>query len=494
MPQSPYFTGTLYARMAEDLHLGGMSERTHAGYLRAVRKLADYCQTSPDKITEDQLRRFFLHMKNELHYAHGTLRVAFSGIKFFYTRTCRCEWQTLRQMKLQHVKSLPEVITCKQVLQIVLAANTQRMAVYFWTVYSLGLRMQEGLNLQVGDIDAERGMVHIHRGKGAKDRYIPLPTSTLNRQHAPAYLMKFGAAVPVGHRKVISSITRCRTGELGGVAYRCDDCGRVHWFGRSCGNRHCPGCGAEKTTAWLAKQTSRLLPVQHFLVTVTVPDRIGAVLRAHQRAGYHALFDAGAASIRDVGQATKSLRGCQLGFFGVLHTWGRDPTVYHPHVHFVVPGGGVKLDDPGHALAWQATPDNFLFHHGTLVRVYKAKLADQLRAGGLYDSVPPDAWQGQFVVDIQPVGDGQAVLTYLAPYVHRVAGHRPKGGRRQADRGGRRTIGDVFLHAVGLAPCPDSSRNRRGVRSWLLPARTAARPAKGAVLRLDGIPLQDQLR
>ena len=241
------------------------------------------------------------------------------------------------------------------------------------------------------------------------------------RQHAPAYVTKFGAAVPVGHRKVISSITRCRTGELGGVAYRCDDCGRVHWFGRSCGNRHCPGCGAEKTTAWLAKQTSRLLPVQHFLVTVTVPDRIGAVLRAHQRAGYHALFDAGAASIRDVGQATKSLRGCQLGFFGVLHTWGRDPTVYHPHVHFVVPGGGVKLDDHGHALAWQATPDNFLFHHGTLVRVYKAKLADQLRTGGLYDSVPPDAWQGKFVVDIKPVGDGQAVLKYLAPYVHRVA-------------------------------------------------------------------------
>jgi hypothetical protein len=205
------------------------------------------------------------------------------------------------------------------------------------------------------------------------------------------------------------------------VAYRCDDCGRAHWFGRSCGNRHCPGCGAEKTTAWLAKQTSRLLPVQHFLVTVTVPDRIGTVLRAHQRAGYHALFDAGAASIRDVGSATKSLRGCQLGFFGVLHTWGRDPTVFHPHVHFVVPGGGVKLDDRGNALAWQATPDNFLFHHGTLVRVYKAKLADELRAAGLYDAVPPATWQGQFVIDIQPVGDGRAVLKYLAPYVHRVA-------------------------------------------------------------------------
>jgi integrase/recombinase XerD len=179
MPQSRYFTGPLYTRMAEDLHLGGLAERTHEGYLRAVRKLADFSQTSPDKITEDQLRRYFLHMKNDLEYAYGTLRVAFSGIKFFYTRTCKRDWQTLRQMKLQNVKSLPEVITRKQVLQIVLAAKTQRMAVYFWTVYSLGLRMQEGLNLQVGDIDAERGMVHVHRGKGAKDRYLPLPSSTL---------------------------------------------------------------------------------------------------------------------------------------------------------------------------------------------------------------------------------------------------------------------------------------------------------------------------
>jgi hypothetical protein len=173
--------------------------------------------------------------------------------------------------------------------------------------------------------------------------------------------------------------------------------------------------------AWLAKQTKRLMPVEHFLVTVTVPDRIGSVLRAHQRDGYRALFDAGSESIRDVGAVTKSLRDCKLGFFGVLHTWGRDPMVYHPHVHFVVPAGGVKVDDNGNALAWQATPKNFLFHHGTFIRVYKAKLADHLRDCGLYDLVPAKAWEGKFVVDIKPVGNGQAVLKYLAPYVHRVA-------------------------------------------------------------------------
>lgn len=180
MSHSKFFSGELYQKMSDDLHLAGMSERTHAGYLRAVRKLADYCQTSPDKITEAQLRKFFLHMKNDLHYAYGTLRVAFSGVKFFYTRTCRRSWKTLATMKLQNVKTLPEVITREQVRRIIDATTTQRMEAYFWTVYSLGLRMQESLNLQVGDIDGDRRLVHVHRGKGAEDRYVPLPTSTLH--------------------------------------------------------------------------------------------------------------------------------------------------------------------------------------------------------------------------------------------------------------------------------------------------------------------------
>lgn len=179
------FVGPLYSRMAEDLQLAGMSQRTHDGYLRAVRQLADHCQTPPEKISEAQLRRYFLFLKNEKKFAYGSLRVAYSGIKFFYTRTCRRDWRTLAEMKLQNVKSLPEVITIAQVHQVIDACRVGRIAAYFWTVYSLGLRMQEGLHLQVGDIDSQRMMVHIHRGKGAKDRYVPLPTCTLHllREH-----------------------------------------------------------------------------------------------------------------------------------------------------------------------------------------------------------------------------------------------------------------------------------------------------------------------
>ncbi len=185
MAHSRYFTGELYKRMSDDLHLAGMSQRTHDGYLRAVRQLADYCRQPPENISEDQLREFFLHLKNEKHFATGSLRVAFSGIKFFFTRTCKRNWQTLAHMKIQNVKSLPEVLTIPQVHAIIDACRVPRIAAYFWTVYSLGLRMDEALNLHVGDVDANRGMVHVHRGKGAKDRYVPLPADTLTvlREH-----------------------------------------------------------------------------------------------------------------------------------------------------------------------------------------------------------------------------------------------------------------------------------------------------------------------
>lgn len=182
---SRYFNGKLYQSMADDLQLAGMSKRTVHGYLRAVRQLADYCEKRPNRITEAELRRYFLYLKNEKQFAYGSIRVAFSGIKFFYSRTCKRSWQTLATMKLQRAKTMPEVLTIEQVHRIVDACRVERIAAFFWTTYSMGLRLEEARNLQIGDIDSQRMMVHIHRGKGAKDRYVPLPTSTLHwlRQH-----------------------------------------------------------------------------------------------------------------------------------------------------------------------------------------------------------------------------------------------------------------------------------------------------------------------
>ena len=122
------------------------------------------------------------------------------------------------------------------------------------------------------------------------------------------------------------------------------------------------------SSQWLEKQTARLLPTHYFLVTFTVPKQLRFVLRGSQRDGYAAIFDAGSEAIRTVAGASKYLRGCQLGFFGVLHIWGRDVAVYHPHVHFVVPGGGVNEAEG----VWQQTPENFFLPHAALSKVYKA--------------------------------------------------------------------------------------------------------------------------
>jgi len=177
--QSKFFPAKLRQKMSEDLQLVGRSERTQQAYLRAVRKLAEFYKSSPEKISEQRVRKYFLTIKNVHHYAPGSLRVAFNGIRFFYTHTCKRNWKTLWQVKIPNSKALPEVLTIEQVHQIIDAVKVERIAVFLWTVYSMGLRLEEALNLQVGDIDAARGLVHIHRGKGAKDRYVPIPSTTL---------------------------------------------------------------------------------------------------------------------------------------------------------------------------------------------------------------------------------------------------------------------------------------------------------------------------
>jgi integrase/recombinase XerD len=172
-------TSRLRQRMTQDLQLAGLSDRTQDAYLRAVRQLADHFRTPPDRLTEPQLRDYFLHLKNDRHFASASLGIAYSGIKFFYSHTCPRDWPTLERLRVQREKRLPDVLSTDEVRQLIAAVRTRHNRIYFQTVYSLGLRLTEGLHLQVGDIDGARMMVHVHRGKGAKDRFVPLPTTTL---------------------------------------------------------------------------------------------------------------------------------------------------------------------------------------------------------------------------------------------------------------------------------------------------------------------------
>jgi site-specific recombinase XerD len=178
---SQYFKGKWYLKLIEDLQLAGKAKRTVYGYVRAVRKLADFHQHPPHSLEQSDIRAFLLHQIVDKQVASGTQSVLLSGIKFFYRTTCPREWDVLDQTRLNYAKSLPEVITQPQVFQIIDASQTRRIKTFVWTTYTLGLRIGEAVNLQVSDLDSERMMVHVHRGKGAKAPYVYRIAITNNR-------------------------------------------------------------------------------------------------------------------------------------------------------------------------------------------------------------------------------------------------------------------------------------------------------------------------
>jgi integrase/recombinase XerD len=169
----------LRQRMHQDLQLAGLAEGTQAAYLRVVKKLAAHFHKAPDQLTEDQVREYLLHLKNKQQASPSSLKMAAAGIIFFYGHTAPRDWPTLKKLRFPRPQSLPDVLTIDEVRRLIDAVRTTHNRVFFWTIYSLGLRLQEGLNLHVGDIDSARMVVHVHRGKGAKDRYVPLPPRTL---------------------------------------------------------------------------------------------------------------------------------------------------------------------------------------------------------------------------------------------------------------------------------------------------------------------------
>lgn len=167
-----------YTKSIEALQLAGMSESTQLCYTRSVRLLVDYCGKTPDLIDEDEVQDYFLHRINETKWSPGTMKICYSGIKFFFVNVLKHDWRLFKILRAQPERSLPCVLTKAEIDGILNHVRTFHNRVYLTTVYSCGLRLQEALYLQVSDIDGERRMVHVHRGKGAKDRYVPLPDET----------------------------------------------------------------------------------------------------------------------------------------------------------------------------------------------------------------------------------------------------------------------------------------------------------------------------
>ncbi len=168
-----------YKQFTDKLELSGKSPRTQEAYSRAVRLLKDYCNKHPGEIIEKDVQDYLLYRKNISKWAPSTLKVALCGIRYYYQRIHKVNWEIFKIAKFYGGRQLPSVLTREEVDKLLTCVTPFSNYVYLVLVYSCGLRLNEALNIEVSDIDRKRKVIHIHRGKGAKDRYVPLPHDTL---------------------------------------------------------------------------------------------------------------------------------------------------------------------------------------------------------------------------------------------------------------------------------------------------------------------------
>jgi len=170
----------LRQRMLEDMQLRGLAPKTQDAYLRAVRQLAEHIGKSPDQVSEAELRAYFLYLKNEKKASRSACTIALCGIKFFFEHTLKRQWHTFDLVRLPQEKKLPVVLSREEIWSVLGQIKRYPYQTCLRTIYSCGLRLNEGIQLQVADIDSDRHLLHIRHSKGYKDRYVPLPNTTLS--------------------------------------------------------------------------------------------------------------------------------------------------------------------------------------------------------------------------------------------------------------------------------------------------------------------------
>ena len=259
-----------------------------------------------------------------------------------------------------------------------------------------------------------------------------LEVADIFRAHGPAWRAR--TALSAGQLKAMSAIEQCRSAALGGHVLRCEGCGEVEIAYNSCRNRHCPKCQGSAARRWLAAREADLLPVPYYHVVFTLPAPISQIAYTNKAVLYGLLFDVAAETLRRIATDPKHL-GAQIGATLVLHTWGSALT-HHPHVHGIVPGGGLAPD----GAHWIACRPGFFLPVRVLSRLFRRRYLEELdkahRAGqlrffgdeaGLADPATFAAWmkplhQCEWVVYAKrPFAGPAAVLAYLSRYTHRVA-------------------------------------------------------------------------
>jgi len=229
-----------------------------------------------------------------------------------------------------------------------------------------------------------------------------LEVADVFRRHGASWRVSNGTHLSLAQRRVMTAIEICRTAALGGHIERCEDCAHTRIAYNSCRNRHCPKCQWRAAQAWLEAREADLLPVPYFHVVFTLPTAIGAIAYQNKAKVYGLLFKAAAETLTTIAADPKHL-GADIGLTAVLHTWGQNLD-HHPHVHCIVPGGGVSPDGMG----WVPCRPDFFLPVRVLSRLFRRLFLEGLRA--LHD-----AGELQFFTDFAGLKDTAAFRTYLAP-------------------------------------------------------------------------------
>jgi Putative transposase/Transposase zinc-binding domain len=261
-----------------------------------------------------------------------------------------------------------------------------------------------------------------------------LEVADIFRRHGPAWRMAHASHVSLDQLKVMSAIETCRTAALGGHVEACEDCGHTRIAYNSCRHRHCPKCQGAAARTWLAEREADLLPVGYFHVVFTVPAEVAAIAFHNKAMVYDLLFRAASQTMLTIAADPKHL-GARIGITAVLHTWGSAMT-HHPHIHMIVPGGGISLD----GARWIASRPAFLLPVRVLAKLFRRLFLTQLLE--LHDAGRLQFFGDQielsdrrtFLRHLAPIhktkwvvyakppfGGPEAVLAYLSRYTHRVA-------------------------------------------------------------------------
>lgn len=229
-------------------------------------------------------------------------------------------------------------------------------------------------------------------------------------QFHDSFIAQYADRLFPGHRNALQAIRRCRTPDSGELQVRCPDCDQTEWRPRSCGHRSCPQCQNHETSRWLDRQQAKLLPVSYFMVTFTLPYELRPLAWSFQERIYAMLFACAVSTLKDFGLNPKHL-GAEMGMTAVLHTQTRRLD-YHPHLHVMVPGGGLDR----RRRQWKKIKGKYLFNAFNLARVFRARFLAAVSGARLNIPVGvPNEW----VVDCQSVGTGLPALKYLSRYLYR---------------------------------------------------------------------------